>query len=513
MELRAKFADDPNRFLDSELDLDEAIKSLTVIATSPEVYPDLISAPSAISILVSLLSHENGDIVADTIELISELTDADAIEDSREEAAALSDALLEESMLEMLIPRLAELDEEISEEASAVNNSLSVIENLVDIRPETAINVVKCKGFLEWLFKRIAPKTAMNENKQYAAEILSMLLQSGGDDAREIFLEKDGIEIALHAVAPYRSREIKTTEEEEFVEDVFDALCAVLMDSNAKNSFIASEGVELLILILKARTAAQQGALKCLDFSTTQNSAACDIAVDHGVLGIISPLLMGRSKSKKRQHIAVEEEERCISILANLFSCVTSENHRERIAAKFVENEFEKCDRLMEIFFRCQENVFAEESRFNDSEEFDTDELLLVRLDAGLFTLQQCALIAGELWAIGDLGLRKRILSLLHQKGESMKYLRDPLNELRATIAGENIADLDASREREREKRVQRISFLLKLMGHTDICDGASEKNKTNSNQLALKVDIEKGKSGMKRKLEKDEEDVDGMAK
>lgn len=33
------------------------------------------------------------------------------------------------------------------------------------------------------------------------------------------------------------------------------------------------------------------------------------------------------------------------------------------MAAKFVENEFEKCDRLMEVYFRYEALVAAEEAR------------------------------------------------------------------------------------------------------------------------------------------------------
>ncbi len=36
---------------------------------------------------------------------------------------------------------------------------------------------------------------------------------------------------------------------------------------------------------------------------------------------------------------------------------------RDRVAAKFVENEFEKCDRLMELYFRYEERVLNEEAR------------------------------------------------------------------------------------------------------------------------------------------------------
>lgn len=59
----------------------------------------------------------------------------------------------------------------------------------------------------------------------------------------------------------------------------------------------------------------------------------------------------------------------------------------------------------------------AEEAE--EAAEAGEDYVLLARMGAGLFTLQQCALIMGHLWFVGDLGVRKRILLLLHQQARS----------------------------------------------------------------------------------------------
>lgn len=70
--------------------------------------------------------------------------------------------------------------------------------------------------------------------------------------------------------------------------------------------------------------------------------------------------------------VETEVEERCVSIIANLLeglagpSATAAERERgsgrwERVASKFVESEFEKCDRLMEVYFRCGANPFHAE--------------------------------------------------------------------------------------------------------------------------------------------------------
>ena len=51
-----------------------------------------------------------------------------------------------------------------------------------------------------------------------------------------------------------------------------------------------------------------------------------------------------------------------------------------------------------------------------DLEDMDEDYMLVARMEAGLFTLQQSALIMAHLWFYGDISLRKRILLLLHQQ-------------------------------------------------------------------------------------------------
>lgn len=56
-----------------------------------------------------------------------------------------------------------------------------------------------------------------------------------------------------------------------------------------------------------------------------------------------------------------EEEERCVSVVANLLLALQRGSRRDRVAAKFVENEFEKCDRLAEIYLRMAARIRAEE--------------------------------------------------------------------------------------------------------------------------------------------------------
>ena len=83
----------------------------------------------------------------------------------------------------------------------------------------------------------------------------------------------------------------------------------------------------------------------------------------------------------------------CLSIhdsIARFRQWLARGSRRDRVAAKFVENEFEKVDRLMELYGRYGARVTAEERRLGTSDEsYDDEEVLLARMDAGLYTLQQ----------------------------------------------------------------------------------------------------------------------------
>lgn len=75
-ELRVRYADQPEKFMESEADLDEEIKNLLSLTEAPIMYPELIKL-GTVNSLMSLLSHENTDIAIDTIDLINELIDED----------------------------------------------------------------------------------------------------------------------------------------------------------------------------------------------------------------------------------------------------------------------------------------------------------------------------------------------------------------------------------------------------------------------------------------------------
>ena len=89
------------RFIDSEADLDSALRALMPLAQVPILaYPELVRSGS-ISRLVGLLSHENADIAIDVIDLLHELTDEDNETDEEEDEEQRSAAV--KTLIEALV--------------------------------------------------------------------------------------------------------------------------------------------------------------------------------------------------------------------------------------------------------------------------------------------------------------------------------------------------------------------------------------------------------------------------
>lgn len=94
MQMRMKYSDRPEKFMDSELELYQELKALHCVAAVPELFPTFVKTRCASS-LIGLLAHENADISLDVVDLFSEMCDSEdaAPEDlqaTRGPAAALA---------------------------------------------------------------------------------------------------------------------------------------------------------------------------------------------------------------------------------------------------------------------------------------------------------------------------------------------------------------------------------------------------------------------------------------
>eukprot|EP00899_Mesostigma_viride_P004213 jgi/Mesvir1/13793/Mv15956-RA.2 len=388
---RIKYADQPEKFMDSEIELDEEVKKLNALATAPELYPDFVRLGS-IQSLVGLLGHENTDISIDVVELLSELTDGDVVTDSDQEALELANALVDVNVLESLVQNLHRLEETIPDEAQCVHNTLGTIENLIEIKPEVATLVCEKTKILKWLLTRIKAKEC-DANKLYASEMIAILLQGNAANQKRLG-NMGGVDALLQALAFYKGRTPAAGEEEEMVENFFDALCSMVMPVENKLKFVKAEGLELMVIIIKQAKLNRYSALRVLDFSMTNFPPACERFVEVLGLKTVFAVFMGKAHKGKKSDVTPEEEEgRALSIIASLGDGLDKPSLRERFASKFVEAEHEKCDRLMELYDKYAAKVRAltrrmEEEPTEEEEDMDEEELYLLKLDGGLFSLQ-----------------------------------------------------------------------------------------------------------------------------
>lgn len=312
IEARLKYPDQPEKFAGSEIELHEELQKLKLLAGGPELYPDLVNLNTVPSIL-GLLSHDNTDIAIDVVGLLQDLTDEDVLEDNDEPARLLVDSLIENNVLELLVQNLSRLSESDPDESAAIYNTLATIENLIEVKPAVAEMVCERTKLLRWLLSKIKVRE-FDSIKQYASEILAILLQNSTANQKRLG-QMNGVDVVLQAVAMYKSRDPKTSDEEELVENLFDCLCCLLMPLENKERFVKAEGVELMIIIMKQKKSAYSSAIRALDFAMTKYPPACERFVDVMGLKTAFAAFMGKASSTSPTYVLCSQVAFCGSIV------------------------------------------------------------------------------------------------------------------------------------------------------------------------------------------------------
>ncbi|KAF5275670.1 hypothetical protein FQA39_LY06782 [Lamprigera yunnana] len=436
-EMRIKFPDSPDKFMESEIELHEILQEMRVLSTAPDYYPLLVKL-RIIPSLLELLSHDNTDITVAGIELLQELTDVDILHESEVGAEALIDSLLEQQVIALLVQNLDRLDESVKEESDGVHNSLSIIENLTELRPEIC-NEASKQGLLQWLLRRLKVKAPFDANKLYASELLSIFLQDNNGN-RLALGDLDGIDTLLQQLAFYKRHDPATAEEHELMENLFNSLCSALMVMPNRDRFLRGEGLQLMNLMLREKKTSRNGSLKVLDYAMSgpHGKDNCNKFVDILGLRTIFPLFMKTPKKNRRKVFSTEEhEEHVSSIIASMLrNCRGSQ--RQRLISKFTENDHEKVDRLMELHFKYLEKVETLDSKLeNGNSNEEEDGLYLKRLEGGLFTLQLIDYIILEVCAAGPTTIKQRVMQILNLRGASLKTVRHVMREYAGNLGEE----------------------------------------------------------------------------
>ncbi|KAJ4407759.1 hypothetical protein N0V91_003729 [Didymella pomorum] len=430
--LRAKYENDPTKFMESEGDLDDGIKDLSILSEHAELYEEFAKSTAAAK-LVQLLAHENTDIAIGAIEIISELTDEDVAAE-QDQWDALVAAFLEADLLSLLISNFSRFDETDATDASGVYHSLSVIENLLS-QPSNTDMIGKEKALLTWLLERIQrPEKPTTQNKQYASEILSILTQSSRPN-RTLIAEANGVEILLTNLAPYRRDDPeKDSDEEEYMENLFNILTSVVEEPIGKTVFLEAEGTELCLLLVRDGKTSKNRAFKVLDHAcsyaspppnSTNEGTPPHIAVCEKLIEArgLKPLFSTFMKTKRPDPA---QTEHILALFTSLLrSLPGNSDARMRLLAKFLESNCQKIDKLLALRRDYSTRLAAYDRSLAAAGE-ELDENIPQRLSEGLYALQ--CIDATLAWLVAeDDGARKAIVGGLADADESLESVKATL--------------------------------------------------------------------------------------
>ncbi|KAG0652818.1 Beta-catenin 1 [Hyphodiscus hymeniophilus] len=436
-ELRAKFEGEPQKFMASEADLDADIKALSILAEHVELFGEFAKL-GCVGSLVSLLAHENTDIAIDALEIVKELTDED-VEAEEEQWSALVDAMVEGDLLDLLTSNFGRFNEANEADRNGVYYALNVLENLAS-RASVAEKIGRDTGVLKWLLGRIQKRESpVSQNKTYAAEILSILLQSSPINGRKM-CELDGVDLLLQLLAAYRKRDpLKGTEEEEFVENIFDTLTCVVDEPEGKQKFVEAEGVELCLIMIREGKMSKSRALRLIDHALGGQSGAevCEKLVEAAGLKVVFSMFMKKQDGQTTEHL--------LGIFSSLLRLLPANSAgRIRTLAKFVEKDYEKLGKLVKLrrdyasrVAAIDEEIRNQQAKLDPEEREEmADEWLSRRLDAGLFCLQTIDVILA--WLVAeDEGASKMIQGLLADRDESLAVIKATIQEQLDTMVGD----------------------------------------------------------------------------
>ncbi|RBQ94854.1 hypothetical protein VDGD_05627 [Verticillium dahliae] len=425
-ELRAKFENDPQKFIASEADLDAAIKDLSILSDYPSLWPELVRL-GCVGRLVGLLAHDNTDIAIDAVEIIGELTDED-VAATDDHWNTLVDSMLEADLVDLLVSNLTRLNENDEADRSGVYHVLSVVENILS-RRSIAERVGQSDLLVNWLLARIQLKEAIvSQNKQYCAEILAIIAQTSSQ-TRAKLTSLGTVDAALQLVAAYRKRDPERGSEAEYMQNLFETLTCLVDEPEGKIKLLEAEGIELCLIMLREGKASKMPALRLLDHSTAgmAGGETCQRLVEAGGLKNIFTIFMKRQDGPTVEHL--------VNIFASLLRLLPLNSaERIRTLAKFVEKGYEKTERLVTVRKDLVSRLKIVEQRIQaEQDEFDegagaeaADEWLSWRLEGGLFGLQAVDIVLA--WLVAeDSGARATIERLFADQGENLEVLRKSL--------------------------------------------------------------------------------------
>jgi len=208
------------------------------------------------------------------------------------------------------------------------------------------------------------------------------------------------------------------------------------------------QGLDLLIRMMKERVFASKLALKLGDHALRHCPENCQIFVEKLGLKVLFAIFMKKGPKTKIKAEATESEEHVVSIIQSLSRYCTG-TPVARVLNKFMENSFEKLERLLELHEEYNRSVQEADKARDEGlaqtidrelEVNEEDQLFLDRCDAGLFTLQQVDLVLIRLVNMGNRQASDEVGKLMDAKGVKIEEVQHVVLEYCKNL-GDGAAD------------------------------------------------------------------------
>lgn len=218
-------------------------------------------------------------------------------------------------------------------------------------------------NLLEWII------TVLNENtklslkiKLYVSEILILLV---GEPKNRFTVLSKHLLPSLVGELMFRAKTTpETSEEREYVRNLFDSLELVLLEVEAKFEFIRASGIALLVELIKMKSFVALKALQALSGCVNECKPAASVLLKSGGLSLVFPILLGKGIKSKKPKEQMKIYHYAVLIIFNLALVFFKSSFREKETGK--ENEREEAEAIeeekedveMRILFKFKENWY-----------------------------------------------------------------------------------------------------------------------------------------------------------
>lgn len=490
-QLRNKYENDGSKFLNSEMNLHSKLDYFreNVIINPTVNYGILLNSDDFLIALLTLFQHKNVDIKMDVIHIWTDIIDLNENGDSGEN-----------ELIKLLVVKLIQMDFIVvlinscfnvlkcndKDEAQGVYHVFRIVETFLDIEGFiVGKQILQKTNLLESLLKMIVSNN-FDTNTLYAAELISLLLHSDltsncklymniGQTDQSVKSNVNGLDCLLKAMAVYRKKDPASVEEQEYVENIENILNACLLVFEHQEAFRRYEGFELIVKCFQSGKFIKDGCLKTIESAILNNPRNIDHFIQCKGLKIVFTAFMGKFKfssfvhKKEKPRKLAQQVEIALSMITTmtLLCPIDSKGESyERLHYKFFENDFQKCDRAVELFHDHHQKLQALDKTLaaqtstlqskhmltneEDIQDWNTEQHLY-KLDNGLSTMYHIAYL---------------LMHLITYSSALKTYILDKLSEIDLSpnlippIVQAYSTDMET---KEQSERLQKLIAIYKL--------------------------------------------------